>query len=58
MTMDEREQYIAAMDDLRVDKNLGANIAKMVANEAAAEAEEMKKYCRFCKKHTVHRETK
>ena len=39
--MDEREKYIAAMDDLRVDKNLGANIAKMVANEAAAEAEEM-----------------
>ncbi len=38
--MDEREKYIAAMEDLRVDRNLGANIAKMVANEAAAEAEE------------------
>ncbi len=38
--MDERETYIAAMEDLRVDKNLGANIAKVVANEAAAEAEE------------------
>ena len=41
--MDEREQYIAAMDDLAVDKRLGENIAKIVANEAAAEAEEREK---------------
>ncbi|MBR5741772.1 MAG: beta-propeller domain-containing protein [Firmicutes bacterium] len=41
--MDEREQYIAAMEDLAVDKRLGENIAKIVANEAAAEAEEREK---------------
>ena len=38
--MDEREEYIAAMNDLKVDKRLGENIAKIVANEAAEEERE------------------
>ena len=40
--MDEREEYIAAMNDLKIDKRLGENIAKIVANENAMEEEAVK----------------
>lgn len=41
--MDDREKYNAAMNGLEIDKNLGENIAKRIANDAALEEEGGKK---------------
>ena len=43
---------------MRVKITLARNYNTMKNKKNSPDRLEMKKYCRFCKKHTVHRETK